>query len=54
MTDELKCSLCREKAYRKLSIGTIEHNFCAFHAGFIQALEGFFKKHHAHWSEVNE
>lgn len=50
----VSCSLCPEKAYRKLSIGTVEHDFCAFHGGFVMALEGLFKKHHSHWSSVND
>jgi len=52
MANSTKCLLCREKPYRKLSVGTTNHYFCAFHAGLIQALEELFKEHHAHWSEV--
>ena len=48
------CAICAKDACRKLSIGMVEHEFCAFHAGFIMALEGLFKEHHSHWSLLNE
>ena len=54
MTESTKCSICRENTFRKLSIGSVEHKFCAFHAGFIRGLEGLFKKHHSHWSFLND
>jgi len=50
----VRCAICTQDAFRKLSIGSIEHHFCAFHAGFIQALEGLFKEHYSHWSLLND
>ena len=57
MTKDLEskvCSLCKEEAIRTLQFKRISHYYCAFHAGYLQAIVELTLEQEPKWVCIEE